>query len=145
MESRKVQQLLDKYLESQTSLEEEETLRSYFNSKSVDEKWEAFAPYFIHTHQLKTINSEGDIVLKKKRFYSKKIISVASVAAVFIIGFLTLQKQFFPSKTLSPKEQVYLEFKENILFVSDQLNRSQQGISYMKVMNESPKLIFKTK
>ncbi|MBK7335936.1 MAG: hypothetical protein IPJ00_07115 [Saprospirales bacterium] len=46
MTNQNIQQLLDKYFEGETSLEEEAALKNYFQGKTIDPAFQAFQPLF---------------------------------------------------------------------------------------------------
>ena len=68
MDSNNVKQLLDKYWDGLTSLEEEAQLRSYFNSGSIDPQFKADQAYFtyVKAEQTQSLSTEFDAALLEK-------------------------------------------------------------------------------
>lgn len=98
--------LIEKYFDGETSLQEEAELRRYFNSGEVDESLKMYQPLFQHfekTQQSLTLGSdfdekllarlaEGGKVVRMKT-WQRRLLQVAAVAAVAAGVFILTQNQ----------------------------------------------------
>lgn len=97
--------LIEKYFEGESTLEEEASLRAYFNGGKVDEELEQYQPLFQHfsavnEQQLsadfdeslfeKLEASEAKIV--KMPVWSKQLLRIAAVGIVLVFSAIFLQK-----------------------------------------------------
>lgn len=89
MDKNNIKKLLDRYFEGETSLQEEQTLKVYFTSNSIDPELEEFKhlfAFFVQEQQLKTRNDFTIHPIQK----AKPIIRVQmwrwAAAAVFILS-----------------------------------------------------------
>ena len=102
-ETGKMKMLLEKYFEGDTSLWEEQELRDYFSSKTVDKELIAYAPLFQY---FKTERAPKRNV--SNRFYNRNLMlrSLIGTAAcvALLLGF------FFSSNPISPTVEVEDEF-----------------------------------
>lgn len=93
-----IQALLDKYLAGDTSNEEEETLRNYFEAHGDDipEEWKPFRALFSFVG-FERLNIERDIPQTAKHHSLHRYIAIAAAAAVaiilMIIGIHTINSQ----------------------------------------------------
>ncbi len=89
MKTRDINKLIEKYWNAETSLEEEKTLRSYFNGSDIDPEHLEFTPLF-RALKMESVISASHIQLTppKEVVRPKRIISIFrkwnAVAAVFI-------------------------------------------------------------
>jgi hypothetical protein len=66
MENRsEIKRLLEKYFEGATSLQEEQRLRDYFSSKTIDDEYSKYIPLFQH------FTAERTAKKNRSRFYNK--------------------------------------------------------------------------
>lgn len=89
MEQQQINNLLDKYFEGETSLEEETELRLYFaNNKTLPEDLEKYRVLFSYFEVEQEKTYTGDILLPQKRSY-KWSIALSGLVAVLVALFLT--------------------------------------------------------
>lgn len=140
MESKQIHILLDKFFEGQTTLEEDQLLKAYFQQERVEEAFAPYQVYFTNIHLAKTISVNKQFVLNKKPAVSSWVKRVASVAAVGV-AVVWLSVPSFDTPT--EEEIAYETFKENMLFVSHQLNRAEQDIAHINYLYDKPKAYLK--
>lgn len=138
MESRKIEQLLEKFYEGTSSSKEEHLLRQYFSNDSLPDHLKSLKPLFCHqdyilahtkTNDLLKDRLECTIRLEDKR--SKKLVkrrillSIASVAAVLLLmfGIFSTPEPTSFEDTFNNPEQAYEEAKKALVYVSDHLNK----------------------
>ena len=99
-----INNLLDKYIEGETTVEEERTLRAFFNQEYLPKHLKELAPMFTYIEEerialeaLKEINdtSPALTVTNKRKTTLSKALFISAVAAACITGVLLL---FSPAK-----------------------------------------------
>lgn len=98
-----ISDLLDKYFEDKTSLEEEQTLRDYFTGGDVAQEFKAFQPMFEHfsTAKIPAMSADFDARLAealaaakpeaKVVSFRKRFMRVAAAAAIILGAFTVFQ------------------------------------------------------
>jgi hypothetical protein len=106
MNFEKINNLLIKYFDGDTSLEEENILRGYFSSKNIDERLVKYQPYFSALNKEKNIKISEELTAKieaisiPKRPVMQVVISthywwkMAAAVALIIVGTWAVAKQF---------------------------------------------------
>lgn len=138
-----IQQLLDKYWEGETSLQEEQTLREYFNQDTVAKEFKSFQPLFqyyetaakeaISTTDFETkLTSEIGKIPKIRTIgssYRKTLYrwSAAAAIALLVATFWWTQPIMTDGTQLTASEKVearkaYEKTKAALLLVSSKLN-----------------------
>src|SRR5690625_40423 len=88
MEQQQINKLLQKYLEAETTLEEEARLKEYFTqTKDLPPEWEEYRMLFSFYQKEQEHSFSGDIFLPQKRSY-KWTFRMAGMVAVLIVLFL---------------------------------------------------------
>lgn len=139
MEDHRIDELLSRYWEGETSLQEEQFLQQYFTSGSVREEHEAFAPLFQFFSHAREDEMEAEIeipVEEKKEARTRSLRSlnwIIGVAAslVLLLGVFfssrndnTLtQEEFVYEDTYDSPELAYEEFKKAMYMVSSKMNK----------------------
>ena len=124
MELTNIETLLEKYLEANTTLEEEEILRNYFNSNNVAPHLEEFGMLFGYFKQCKSETFTKTIQLKPKK-NKKNWKWLSLVASVTLLISVFIGKQTY-DKHLQRKQ--FAEIKKALLEVSFNLNRGNDAI-----------------
>ena len=142
MELKQVHKYLESYLESNTTLEEEQALYAYFSQPNVDETLAHYKSYFTAIAQQREQRFSGEFnpIIKTRKVQLKRF---AAIAAAAIAGVFVLQQTIINPKPTA-EELVFEEFKANMYLVSTHLNRSKQGVAYMETFNQTTKKFIKT-
>jgi hypothetical protein len=123
MNFEKINNLLIKYFDGDTSLAEENILRGYFSSKNVDEQFAKYQPYFSALNKEKNIKTSEalttkiDAISTPKRPVMQVVKSthywwkMAATVALIIVGTWAVAKQFKPKE--SPQIANPQPFKPN--------------------------------
>ena len=142
MESQKINSLLQKYFDAETSLAEENELITYFTSGDVDEELKAYVPMFSGMKELsadENVNLGVDLMNfilesehKEKLRYRWMWQMVTGVAASVILVMLAVN--FFSTKnqwndTFTDPELAYSEATKTLEFVAGKYN---QGMAQLK-------------
>ena len=142
MESQRINILLEKYFEAETTLNEENELINYFNSEKVDESLKQYIPLFEGLKELSTSEYPGlgdDLMNhilesehKDKLMYRWRWMIVTAVAASVILAMLAVnmysrQKQW--KDTYSNPEQAYVAASNTLDYVAGLYNK---GLAQLK-------------
>ena len=117
MTTQHIQQLLDKYFEGETSLEEEARLKEYFQGKAIDPAFQAFQPLFrfldaerqtalspaFEEKLLRKIQSEKQLRIRRIMTTSSRVAAIA----LLLLGIFVL----FPKKP-QPAEAVAIDWEQ---------------------------------
>jgi hypothetical protein len=143
MEDHKIRALLDKYWEGETSLEEEQNLRSYFSSSQVADEFLPFSPLFNYYQEAQHVKMSGEIKspdlpqVPGKTISLRWLINVAASIAIFIVMFFVNKHSKSPAidqyayeDTFQDPQQAYDEVKRALLFVSSKMNKGVNTAAY---------------
>jgi hypothetical protein len=156
MDSKHIEQLLDKYWKCETSLEEEQQLRTYFTGENLPPKWKETAELFRYfEHQKKDALTDHPFdgqVMKKIRAAEprgkviKLIYNVARIAAgllvVAVATFLVRQeiRKSYPPEvvdTYSDPKLAFEETKKALMMISKGFGHAQKETRKINLFNEA--------
>ncbi|MFN0729344.1 hypothetical protein [Polaribacter gochangensis] len=139
MELSKIEQLLEKYLNAETTLQEETTLKNYFSSGNVASHLQEYESMFGYFAISKAETSVKPIQLNTKKTNWKWLSVAASVALLFsvYIGNSYVQEQ-------KAKAQ-FAQVKEALKMISTNLNKGNEAVASLYVYEDAVNKIFKTK
>lgn len=110
-----IKQLLDLYFEGQTSLQEEQILRDYFQRNDIDESLMEYKPMFDFFNEEGILNSmEGDEIKIPDK-----------------IGYSTARKIWFNRISMSIAASAILFFGIKLTFFNQKKDTSEQSIVYV--------------
>ncbi|MBK8506553.1 MAG: hypothetical protein IPL46_32760 [Saprospiraceae bacterium] len=142
MEENKIREVLERYWEGETSLEEEKELKSYFASSQVTDEFAPFIPLFAFFDEEKHKEMSAHITLpnetkKAKVINFKWLINIAASIVIFIAMFFINKnlnresvQQYAYHDTYQTPEEAYLEVKQALLFVSAKMNKGVSTVSH---------------
>lgn len=158
MDSKQIEQLLEKYWKCETSLEEEQQLRDYFRG-NVPDNLQDIAQVFQYfgSQQRKEINSpDFDEAVKRKIKQHRpagKLVNLAfasRIAAGLLVVLAAtyfvrneIRKAYPPevADTYSDPELALEETKKALMMLSKGFNKAQKETSKLKVFNEAEQKI----
>jgi hypothetical protein len=158
MDSKRIEDLLQKYWNAETSLEEEQELRAFFAREPVPENLKEPASlfrYFEMQKQLGVNDVSFDADLKKKLKPAGKLISISMmqlariaagllvvVAATFFIR-QEVRKAYpdEPEDTYTDPKVAFEETKKALMMISKSFNKAQKEASKINVFNEATEAI----
>lgn len=123
MELSNIEELLEKYLNAETSLQQEETLKKYFTSNNVAPHLQEYTSLFNYY-----VNSKSEIYNKPIRLKTKKNrLNWLSIAASFTILF---SMAFFWNSYQKEKKALeqYAQVKEALKLLSSNLNKGTEAM-----------------
>lgn len=149
MELANIEKLIEKYLNAETTLKEEDTLRTYFSSDNVPPHLHEFGTLFGYFKESKneTFTKTIKLTSKKTKKLNLKWLSVAASVVLLVSVFFGKQayeteqqrKQFAQIKQALQMVSVNLNKGNDALYaVSDNLTKGNEAI---KQLNTLPKTI----
>jgi hypothetical protein len=156
MDSKQIEQLLEKYWNAETSLEEEKELHQFFQGNDVPENLKETAVLFryFETEKKRSLNEDFvDAVTKQiKQRRGGKIVSMANwiqmarvaagvivvVAAVYLIGreVRNSSPKEIPDTESDPK-LAFEQTKKALLMISKNFHKAQNEASKINLLNEA--------
>lgn len=137
MELDRIERLLEKYFEAETTEAEEQVLRDYFTGDSVAEHLEQYRAMFSFFSSAKQERFTKQVPLKTNKPYYKWI----SVAAVAVLGFgIYFGNQYQERREA---EYAYLQTKKALGLLAQNLDRGTKKVAYLHEFEETKQKIYK--
>lgn len=148
MELNKIEILLEKYFQGETSIAEENELYNYFSSQNVAQHLEQYKPMFGYFTLAKEQMLQQEIPLQSKKRYVAWLSVAASVAVLLGIGTYVFynygkadEKQDLG--TYDDPEVALRETQKALALLSNHVNVGIESVYYIKEYQDSKELIFK--
>ena len=148
MELDRIENLLEKYFEAETSIAEEKELKDYFSSSDVAPAFEQYKPLFGYAIQAKQEQYNATIPLNTKKRKSVVWLSVAASVAVLLgVGLFTFNHYNQPKSqdygTYDDPEVAFRETQKALAMISEHVNKGIGSIGYLSEYEQSKNRIFK--
>lgn len=143
MESKAIENLIEKYLEAETSVREEERLRAYFSKGDVAPHLQQYAPMFNYFDVAREESYSGKVYINSGR---KKVYSWVAVAAsiVILLGVALQQNNDINEfGTYEDPELAMQKTKEALEMVSRYMNTGTEDLGYLQEFNSTKNKIVK--
>ena len=141
MELAKIEKLIEKYLEAETTLEEEIFLKKYFTEKDVPSHLKEYKSLFTYFVDNSLDTSSKPITLPKNRSIISWL-AVAAIAVLFVSIFSIYQNNLNERKQA---ELAYMETQKALDLISFSLNKGNDAIAQLQTFENSHNKIFKNK
>ncbi|KIO53547.1 hypothetical protein [Flavobacterium hibernum] len=151
MEFNKIEDILEKYFQGETSIAEENQLKEYFSSSNVAQHLEQYKPMFGYFSQVKEQKSTQEIPLKAK----KRNVAWLSIAASIVV-LLGIGTYFFVSEknaaqavaqselgTYDDPEEALAATQKALALLSNNVNVGIESVQYIQEYQQSKNKIFK--
>lgn len=138
MELVKIEALLEKYFDAETSVQEEHLLKEFFSSDEVPEHLEVYRPMFAFAVKESKLKDQSPYRLKTKRRLSPMMKIAASITVIVSIGIFAKQYQ--------ERKQAEFAYEQTMMameLIADHFDKAKESISYLEVYEESKNKIFK--
>jgi len=145
MELDRIENLLEKYFEGETSIAEEKELQDYFSSPNVAQHLEQYRPMFGYFSIAREQQFEQHIPLKTKK---RKVVAWLSVAAsvVVLVGVGTFayfnQTQSQDLGTYDSPEEAFRETQKALALLSDHVNTGVESVQYIQTYETTKDRVF---
>ncbi|MEK8179643.1 hypothetical protein WMW71_04760 [Flavobacterium buctense] len=144
----RIEKLLEKYFEAETTIAEEKELKNYFASSNVAPPLEQYKPMFGYATQAKQEQFKATIPLSTKKRKSVVWLSVAaSVAVLLSVGLFTFNHYNQPVSedlgTYDDPEVAFRETQKALALISKSVNRGIESMEYINEYEQSKNKVFK--
>ncbi|WP_162126067.1 hypothetical protein [Flavobacterium phycosphaerae] len=144
----RIEILVEKYFEAQTSIAEEKELKDYFTSPDVAQHLEQYKPIFGYATQAKQEQFTATIPLNTNKHKSVVWLSVAaSVAVLLSVSLFTYNHYNQPKPqalgTINDPEVAFRETQKALAMISEHVNKGIGSMSYLNEYEQSKNKIFK--
>ncbi len=151
MEFNKIEDILEKYFQGETSIAEENQLKEYFSSSNVAQHLEQYKPMFGYFSQVKQQKSTQTIPLKTKKRNVAWLSIAASAVVLLGIGtyFYVGEKDTAPVVaqselgTYDDPEEALAATQKALALLSNNVNVGIESVQYIKEYEQSKNKIFK--
>lgn len=148
MELVRIEQLIDKYFEGQTSIAEEKELKAYFSSSDVAQHLEQYRDVFGYFTQAKEQQFTKSVPLQPRKQFNVVWLSIAaSIVIVFgVVTFRLYETEVQPTGELGTYDNPELAMAETqkaLDLVSEKLNVGIESVSYINEYESTKNKIFK--
>jgi hypothetical protein len=138
MEFNKMEALLEKYFEGETSIAEENELKAYFSSSNVAEHLEQYRPLFGYFAEAKEQKLAHEVPLVSKKRKVAWLSIAASIVMVMGIGTYTYfnvntVKENQELGTYDDPEEALEATQKALAMLSDNVNVGIEGVQYLQV------------
>ena len=147
MELDKIERILEKYFEGETTIAEENELRTYFSSPNVAPPLEQYKPIFGYFAIEKEQRFEQDISLKpNKRIFVAWLSVAASIVVLIGVGTFTYfnyqSRQNQDLGTYDSPEQAFRETQRVLAQLSDHVNSGVESFQYIQEYENTKDRVF---
>ncbi len=152
MELNKIEEILEKYFQGETSIAEENQLKEYFSSPNVAQHLEQYKPMFGYFSQAKEQKSMYEIPLQSKKRNVAWLSIAASVVVLLGIGtyfFISEQKATTAVAsqtelgTYDNPEEALKATQKALALLSTHVNVGIESVQYINEYEQSKNKIFK--
>jgi hypothetical protein len=137
MELINIENLLEKYFEATTTVQEEQELQHYFTQDNVAPHLQEYQPMFQHFANLQGEKYTKNVPLQPRKNYLKWI----SVAAVFLLTAGLFINEWNQQRQA---EQAFADFRTTMTLVSESFNNGASHINHLNQFTETTNKIFIT-
>lgn len=151
MEFNKIENILEKYFQGETSIAEEKELKDYFSSPDVAQHLEQYKPMFGYFSQVKEQKSTQTIPLKTNKRNVAWLSIAASVVVLLGVGtyFYVSEKNAAPAVaqtelgTYDNPEEALAATQKALAILSSNVNVGIESVQYINEYEQSKNKIFK--
>jgi hypothetical protein len=151
MELNEIDQLINKYFEGETSLEEEAQIKAFFNSKRIlPEKYQRlkamFGFYESSKKETSELKIENIIPFQKKKTNSFRILYYAVAASITILFGIWFMHDsgtekpvyaYINGKPVENQELAYKEAQKALMMVSKNLNQGAKNVGHLSELDKA--------
>jgi hypothetical protein len=144
----RIEKLVDKYFEGETSIAEEKELKAYFSSSDVAQHLEQYQLVFGYFSQAKQEQFNATIPLQSKKQTKVVWLSIAaSVVVMLSIGYFAYQNVSETNQeslgVIDDPEVAFRETQKALALISKHVNTGIESVNYLGEYQQSKNKIFK--
>lgn len=147
MELNRIEKLLEKYFQAETSLAEEQELKNYFASDDVAPNMKQYKSLFACFSEAKNEELTKEIVVQSKKRSTIWLSIAASITILLGVGVFSYLNMETKEKgelgTYDDPEVAFRETQKALKMVSENVNVGIKSVEYVNEYQESRNLIFK--
>jgi hypothetical protein len=151
MELDKIENILEKYFQGETTIAEEKELREYFSSPNVAQHLEQYKPMFGYFSQVKQQKTTQEIPLQTKKRNVAWLSIAASVVVLLGMGtFYYVSQENTPPVvaqselgTFDDPEEALAATQKALALLSNNVNVGIESVQYIQEYEQSKNKIFK--
>jgi hypothetical protein len=150
MEANYIKELLNKYFEAETTLEEEKILKEYFLSENVSEDLAVYKNLFVGYAQAQTEPFTKELEFPKFKVHKNQKWYAIAATVVVLFGTVVLlqppEKQAKTSNelgTFTDPEVAFIETQKALTMVSKNINIGIENANYVTEFKKSKEKVFK--
>ena len=152
IDMKEIKKIIEKYLEGETTLDEEKQLREYLENGNIPKEYEPLRAQFEYFNEAAKEESKTDIdqlafeesdnkvhkFTEMQRFMIK-ISGAAATLIIMIAAYFTLfvESDKYANDTIKDPEMAYVEVRSALTLVSSKMNKGTKEINKLKVISES--------
>jgi hypothetical protein len=146
MELNRIETILEKYFQGETSISEEKELKNYFSSSDVAQHLEQYKPLFGYFSEAKAQEFKQTVPLQAKKHNVAWLSIAASV--VVLLGISTFTYLYHSQEphdlgTYDSPEAAFEATQKALSMLSKNVNVGIESVSYINEFQNSKELIFK--
>jgi len=148
MEFDRMEALLEKYFEGETSIAEENELKDYFSSSDVAPHLEQYRPLFGYFAEAKEQKLTNNISLVSKKRKVTWLSIAASIMLLIGVGAYTYFNDMYTEKesrelgTYDDPEEAFEATQKALALLSNNVNVGVEGVQYLKVYEVTKDRVF---
>lgn len=148
MEFDRMEALLEKYFEGETSIAEENELKEYFSSSNVAPHLEQYRPlfgYFVEAKEQKFTNNVSLISKKPKTLWlsiAASVVVLIGVGAYTYFNSMETEKVSKELGTYDDPEEAFEATQKALAMLSTNVNVGVGGVQYLKVYEVTKDKVF---
>jgi len=138
-----IKELLDKYLEGETSIKEEQLLSDYFNSEDVKPEWAAYKSMFSFFEVTKEEKTTKSFTPKVRPLW-KSWHNIAAILMIALATTLFFKTQQNANQDLGTYEDPEVAFQETIKvfnLIGNKLNTGKNEMKHLNTLTSKTKYI----
>lgn len=151
MELARIEELIEKYFQGETTLAEEKQLKQYFSTETVATHLEHYKPLFNYLAIGKEEQFKKELSFNQKTRFSRAWIAIAASLIFFggLFAYLNYKPSFAPDQVVSDlgtfdtPEEAFEETQKALALLSENVNEGVESIAYLNEYEKSKQLIFK--
>ncbi len=149
MDYKQIDNILNKYFEGNTSLEEEKILRTYFTSNDIAEQHKAYQNMFIYFKEAQSVTNPLPVRLNNKQKKRKKYFAAAAALLIGagLIGLMQINPEKIDTKieisNHNPKKQK--EAVKEIKKFSKKINQGIEKTGAITIFGTTTQKVFNLK